>query len=41
MLTWICVFVVFSLVMIGLRWLFLGNPGPNEEDDRDGWHGWF
>jgi hypothetical protein len=41
MLTWLFLFVVISLAMFGLRWLLLGDPGPNDEDARDGWHGWF
>jgi hypothetical protein len=41
MLAFLCLFVVISLVMFGLRWLLLGDPGPNDADNRDGWHGWF
>jgi hypothetical protein len=41
MLTYFCLFVVVSLAMLGLRWLVLGDAGPNDEDDRGGWHGWF
>ena len=41
MLTFLCICVIFSLAMLGLRWLLLGNPGPGDEETRDGWHGWF
>jgi hypothetical protein len=41
MLTFLCLFVVVSLAMLALRWLVLGDPGPNEADNDSGWHGWF
>ena len=43
MLRFLFLGLVISLMIFGLRWLFLGDPGPNEADNpnRDGWHGWF
>lgn len=33
MLAYFCLFVVISLTIFGLRWLILGDPGPNDADD--------
>jgi hypothetical protein len=41
MLRFLFIGLVVWLAILGLRWLFLGNPGPNEADDDSGWHGWF
>ncbi len=39
MLRFLFLGLVIWLAIFALRWLLLGDPGPNDEDD--GWHGWF
>jgi hypothetical protein len=41
MLRFLFLGLIIWLAIFGLRWLLLGDPGPNDEDTRDGWHGWF
>ncbi len=41
MLRFLFLGLIIWVGIFGLRWLFLDDPGRNDEDDRDGWHGWF